>query len=333
MSAEAATKYTKADFTSDQDVRWCPGCGDYAILSAVQKALPDLGIAKENVVFISGIGCSSRFPYYLDTYGFHTIHGRAPALASGLRAANPELSVWVITGDGDGLSIGGNHLLHALRRNVDFNVILFNNEIYGLTKGQYSPTSRPGTTTKSSPFGSQDHPVNPFAFSLGSGTCWYARTIDRDLKHMSKIIKAAPENHGTSMIEILQNCIVFNDGIYEHLYDRKTKHDHLVYLEDGEPMLFGKDGEHALTIRNGELVPVAADTVVPDEIAVHRADNIQQAWMLAQLTDPVPLGILYDVPRPVYEDELLALEADVVAQQGQPDLNALIRNAVTWEVP
>ncbi len=332
MSEDPAAKLTKKDFESDQDVRWCPGCGDYAILSAIQKALPEIGIAREDCVFISGIGCSSRFPYYMNTYGFHTIHGRAPGIATGLKVTNPDLQVWMITGDGDGLSIGGNHLLHLLRRNVDINVLLFNNEIYGLTKGQYSPTSSVGTVAKSTPFGSQDHPVNPLAFALGAGCTWYARTVDRDLKHMSETFKDAPQHNGTSFIEIMQNCIVFNDGVHQALYDPKSKLDNTLFLEDGQPMTFGKDREHALIIEGSVMKRVATADVDAGQIAVHNASSKAQAFMLSELELPVPVGLIYSEDRVAYNDDVHQLEERVIADKGPGDLNALMRAGMTWEV-
>lgn len=331
MSATTAV-LTKDDFASDQDVRWCPGCGDYAILSAMQKVLPELGRQPHEVAFISGIGCSSRFPYYMETYGFHTIHGRAPAIATGLRMANPDLLIWVVTGDGDGLSIGGNHLIHALRRNLDLNYLLFNNEIYGLTKGQASPTSRLGTVSKSTPFGSSDTPVNPMAFALGCGATWYGRTVDRDLKHMTATIKAAPEHRGASFLEIMQNCIVFNDGVHEDLYAAKTKADHLVVCEEGQPLVFGQGGNKALVLEGEGFVVVDRESVDPSRIAVHQRANLQQAWALAQLVRPLPIGILYRHERPTWEQSIFDQEQEMIARKGPGDLGKLMRSGVTWEV-
>ena len=239
--AKVKKTYTKQDFTSDQAVRWCPGCGDYAILAQTQKVFPDLGVDKENLVFISGIGCSSRFPYYMDTYGFHTIHGRAPAIASGVKLANPDLSVWVVTGDGDGLSIGGNHTIHLLRRNLDINVMLFNNRIYGLTKGQYSPTSEVGKVTKSTPMGSLDRPFNPLTLALGAGATFVSRTIDKETKHLQEMIKKSHVHKGTSFMEIYQNCNIFNDGAFSSLTDKETKSDTVLWLENNSPMVFGAE--------------------------------------------------------------------------------------------
>ncbi|MBI3395503.1 MAG: 2-oxoacid:ferredoxin oxidoreductase subunit beta, partial [Spirochaetia bacterium] len=232
---------TRKDFTSDQEVRWCPGCGDYAILAAIQKTMPELGIPKEKIVFVSGIGCSSRFPYYMNTYGFHTIHGRAPAIATGLKIARPDLSVWLVTGDGDSMSIGGNHFIHALRRNIDINILMFNNEIYGLTKGQYSPTSAPGTVTKSSPYGSIDTPFTPASLALGAEAGFVARAHDKDMKLMSDVFKRAAEYKGTSFVEILQNCVIFNDGVYDSTTDKEVRDDRIIYLENNKPLIYGKN--------------------------------------------------------------------------------------------
>src|SRR5947207_7857489 len=245
-AAAPTPKYTKKDFESDQDVRWCPGCGDYAILSAVQKSMPDLGIPRENIVFISGIGCSSRFPYYMNTYGFHTIHGRAPAIATGLRVARPDLKIFVVTGDGDGLSIGGNHMLHVLRRNVNMTILLFNNRIYGLTKGQYSPTSEPGKVTKSTPYGSIDAPLNPLSLALGAEATFVARTIDSDRKHLTAVLSAAARHRGTSLVEIYQNCPIFNDGAFDAVKSPETRDDAIIPLVHGEPIRFGVDGARGL---------------------------------------------------------------------------------------
>src|SRR5580700_5588938 len=248
-----ATALNRKDFVSDQEVRWCPGCGDYAILAAVQKTMPEFGIAPENTVFISGIGCSSRFPYYMNTYGFHSIHGRAPAFATGLKVANPELSVWVITGDGDGLSIGGNHLLHAMRRNVDLKIVMFNNEIYGLTKGQYSPTSRPGTKTKSSPGGSVESPLRPLSIALGAEATFVARTMDVDIKHLTETLKRAAEHKGTAFVEVYQNCVIFNDGVFDYAADKTSRADNTLYLEHGKPLVFGKARDKGIRLNPSDL--------------------------------------------------------------------------------
>ncbi|MEE3332277.1 MAG: 2-oxoacid:ferredoxin oxidoreductase subunit beta, partial [Myxococcota bacterium] len=253
---------TRKDFVSDQDVRWCPGCGDYSILANMQRVMPDLGVAKENIVFVSGIGCSSRFPYYMNTYGFHTIHGRAPSFASGIKANNPNLSVWVVTGDGDGLSIGGNHLLHTIRRNFNLQILLFNNQIYGLTKGQYSPTSEVGLKTKSTPMGSIDHPIDPISFAIGAGATFVARTIDVDAAHMQETLRRAHEHKGTAFVEILQNCPVFNDEVWGELQDKKTRAANAIVLKQGEPLIFGHPGDRkGIVLRDGQasIIDVADD--------------------------------------------------------------------------
>src|SRR3954452_17106608 len=248
MTPNAVPTTTAKDWASDQEVRWCPGCGDYAVLKAVQRTMPDLGVAREKTVFVSGIGCSSRFPYYMNTYGFHTIHGRAPAIATGLKVSNPELQVWVITGDGDGLSIGGNHLLHAIRRNVDLKIILFNNEIYGLTKGQYSPTSRSGTKTKSSPTGSFEDPLHPLTVAIGAGATFVARSTDVDIKHLTEVMTRAARHKGTAFVEVYQNCKIFNDPIFEYATDKSVKAEHLLYLEHGKPLVWGPKNDRGVRI-------------------------------------------------------------------------------------
>ncbi len=329
---------TRRDFVSDQEVRWCPGCGDYAILAQMQKILPEIGVPKENIVFISGIGCSSRFPYYMNTYGIHSIHGRAPTLATGLKAANPELSVWVITGDGDALSIGGNHLIHVLRRNVDIKIILFNNRIYGLTKGQYSPTSLQGHRSKSSPFGSIEQPLNPISLALSAEATFIARSVDVHTRHLQDTLKAAAEHQGTAFVEIFQNCLIFNDGAWEDVTDRKVKDDHILPLEHGKPMVFGKDLDRGLRL-NGlapEVVHLGngaseADLLVHDD----RAENPHLAFMLSRLGPPhfpTPLGIFRHVQLPTYEAGLNAQHQAAVSQKGRGDLNGLFFNAETWTV-
>lgn len=328
---------TAKDFASDQEVRWCPGCGDYAILKAVHKTLADLGVSKEKTVFVSGIGCSSRFPYYMSTYGFHTIHGRAPAIATGVKLTNPELDVWVITGDGDALSIGGNHTLHVLRRNVDLKVILFNNEIYGLTKGQYSPTSRRGTRSPSTPQGSLDNPVIPCEFALGAGARFVARTIDTSLAHMGSVLKRAHAHRGTSFVEIFQNCVVFNDGVFDNFMSKDVAGDAQLHLEHGLPLLFGKQREKGLRLRPGklelEVVTVGQDGVILDDILVHDEKNLVMAQMLGGLAAPefpVALGVLYCNPAPTYDAEVYAQVA--AAGPAKDDLNVLLRQGRTWKV-
>lgn len=331
-------KQTKKEFTSDQEVRWCPGCGDYAVLAAVQGFLPDLGLARENIVFVSGIGCSSRFPYYMNTYGMHSIHGRAPAIATGLAASRPDLSVWVITGDGDALSIGGNHLIHALRRNVNLTILLFNNRIYGLTKGQYSPTSEQGKITKSTPMGSLEAPFNPVSLALGAEATFVARTIDSDRQHLTSVLSAAAAHRGTSLVEIYQNCNIFNDGAFEILKNRDSRDEVLIRLEHGEPVRFGADGQHGVR-RNpatGSLEVCAGDD---PGILVHdaTADDPTQAFALSRLADPgtlarSPIGVFRRVERPAYGD-LMSAQLDEAAQkQGEGDLQALLRGNDAWTV-
>ena len=289
-NAPQAPRYTKKDFESDQDVRWCPGCGDYAILSTIQKMMPDLGVPREDVVFVSGIGCSSRFPYYMNTYGFHTIHGRAPAIATGLRLARPDLKVFVVTGDGDGLSIGGNHMLHVLRRNVNLTILLFNNRIYGLTKGQYSPTSELGKVTKSTPLGSTDRPINPCAFALGVGATFVARTVDRNIAHMEETLKRAAAHRGAAFVEILQNCNIYNDLAWNILYDRESKIQHELRVEHGKPLLFGPaDDRRGLVLDGVKARVVQASEVPAERLWVHDQADIASALVLANLPDaPVP---------------------------------------------
>jgi 2-oxoglutarate ferredoxin oxidoreductase subunit beta len=328
-------EYNRKDFTSDQEVRWCPGCGDYAILAAVQRTLPSLGGRPENTVFISGIGCSSRFPYYMNTYGFHTIHGRAPTIATGVKLANPNLDVWVITGDGDGLSIGGNHLLHVLRRNVDLQILLFNNQIYGLTKGQYSPTSHVGKVTPSSPLGSIDQPVVPTRFALGAGATFVARAYDTS-KKLPDALTAARQHEGTGFVEILQNCPVFNDGVFETITDRKSGPAHQLWLEHGKPMTFGANGEKGLRFDRAslslEVVTLGQGGVTEEDIIVHDEANRSLAWMLTELPDVVALGVLYREPGPVYDQSAVAQREMARERFGKADLNALIRQGHTWTV-
>ena len=326
------------DFASDQEVRWCPGCGDYAILKAVHKTLADLGMRRENTVFVSGIGCSSRFPYYMSTYGFHTIHGRAPAVASGLKLTNPELDVWVITGDGDALSIGGNHTLHLLRRNIDMRVILFNNEIYGLTKGQYSPTSRRGTKSPSTPQGSLDNPVSACQFALGAGARFVARSIDTAQPHLVQVLKRAHAHRGTSFVEVFQNCVVFNDGVFEDFTAKEVAADAQLHCEHGLPLLFGKQREKGLRLKPGklelEVVTVGENGITLDDVLVHDEKNKLMANMLAALEGPafpVATGVLYCDPAPTsYDDDVY--EQVRAAGPQQDDLNALLRQGRTWSV-
>ena len=339
---ESTAEYTKADFTSDQVVRWCPGCGDYSILAQMQKVLPDVcaeqGIRRENVVFVSGIGCSSRFPYYMNTYGIHSIHGRAPTFATGLKVANPKLQVWVITGDGDGLSIGGNHLLHVLRRNVDLKVILFNNRIYGLTKGQYSPTSEIGKKTKSSPMGTVEQPINPICLALAAEATFVARTLDADPKHMQEILKRAAAHKGSAFVEIFQNCNIFNDGAFADFASRPVRQDQTLALQHGEPMVFGKEKNRGLRL-NGvapEIVDLG-DGVNESDLLVHdeTVGSPTLAYLLSQLEYPqfpVPLGVYRSIERPTY-DRLLEDQVQGEAEKdGAGDLEQLLNSGDTWEV-
>jgi 2-oxoglutarate/2-oxoacid ferredoxin oxidoreductase subunit beta len=329
---------TKKDFTSDQEVRWCPGCGDYAVLATVQGFLPELGLRRENIVFVSGIGCSSRFPYYMNTYGLHSIHGRAPAIATGLAATRPDLSVWVVTGDGDGLSIGGNHLIHAMRRNVNLTVLLFNNRIYGLTKGQYSPTSEIGKITKSTPMGSLDSPFNPVSLALGAEATFVARTIDSDRAHLTAVLRAAAAHRGTSFVEIYQNCNIFNDGAFEILKNNDSRDEVLIRLEDGQPIRFGTDLNHGVRRNPGTGGLDVCDGDDP-AVLVHdaSADDPSQAFALSRLADPgslarSPIGIFRDVSRPTYDD-LMNAQLDTAGQtQHAGDLGALIAGTDTWTV-
>ncbi|MGB7405065.1 MAG: 2-oxoacid:ferredoxin oxidoreductase subunit beta [Pacificimonas sp.] len=326
-----------ADFATDQEVRWCPGCGDYAILKGVQRTMAEMGATRENTVFISGIGCSSRFPYYMETYGFHTIHGRAPALATGVKLANPELDVWLITGDGDGLSIGGNHMLHLLRRNLDCQVLLFNNEIYGLTKGQYSPTSRPGTRTPSTPYGSVDAPAEPCTFALGAGARFLARCIDTAQKQMPDILKRAHAHKGASFVELYQNCIVYNDDVFADFTTKKTSADTQIWLEHGEPMLFAK-GEKGLALDTDTLSLKVIDVEGGDweaaGVRVHDEKNRVMAGLLVAMRYPdfpVALGVIYCDPSASFEEDVRAQNAKESAGK-VVDLDALVRKGQTWEV-
>ena len=329
--------YKKKDFVSDQEVRWCPGCGDYAILSAVQLAMTKIGRKREDIAFVSGIGCSSRFPYYMNTYGMHTIHGRAPAFATGLKTHNPNLSVWVITGDGDGMSIGGNHLIHAIRRNVNMNIILFNNEIYGLTKGQYSPTSQMGLVTKSTPFGALDRPFTPGSLALGAGSTFFARTIDTDPKHMQEVFLAAEQHQGTSFIEVFQNCVIFNDKVHDAYTNRLTRDDHTVRVEHGKPMIFGKEKNKGLVLEGftPKVVTIGENGVTEEDIIVHNEKDINNANMLCRLEGegvPAPLGIIRQVEAPVYDAQVEDQINEVTEKKGAGDMAKLLHAGDTWEV-
>ncbi|MFZ0890273.1 MAG: 2-oxoacid:ferredoxin oxidoreductase subunit beta [Candidatus Binataceae bacterium] len=330
-----ATALTRKDFVSSQEVRWCPGCGDYAILAAVQKAMPEFGVPRENVVFVSGIGCSSRFPYYMNTYGIHGIHGRAAAIATGLKIARPELDVWVATGDGDGLSIGGNHFIHVLRRNVDLKILLFNNRIYGLTKGQYSPTSEVGKITKSTPFGSVDFPFNAQTVALGAHGSFVARTIDVEQKHFGEMLKRAHAHRGTSFIEILQNCPIFNEGAFNDLSDKAVKGEHQLVLEHGKPLIFGKNRDKGIRM-NGMRPEVAllGNGVTEKDLVVHDETNLALAFMLANFEAPMPtpIGVFYCVARPAYDAAMNKQLEDAKAKLGKGDVNALLQRGDTWRV-
>ncbi|MGH7700592.1 MAG: 2-oxoacid:ferredoxin oxidoreductase subunit beta [Gemmatimonadales bacterium] len=327
------------DYASDQEVRWCPGCGDYAILKAMQKALAELHASPHRTVFVSGIGCAARFPYYVASYGFHTIHGRAPTIATGIKLANPELDVWVMTGDGDGLSIGGNHMLHVLRRNVDLQIVLFNNEIYGLTKGQYSPTSRRGTRSPSTPLGSIEYPVSACSFALGAGARFVARSIDTLQPHLVGVLTRAHAHRGASFVEVVQNCVVFNDGVFEHFTAKEAAPDAQLHLEHGKPLLFGKNREKGLRLVPGklelEVVAVGAEAVPPDRVLVHDETNRALAQLLAGLEPPafpVALGVIYCHPAASYEREVYAQAREAGLGTRPAELAALIHGDRTWVV-
>lgn len=331
-------KLTAKDFTSDQEVRWCPGCGDYAILKCMQRTLPELGATRENTVFVSGIGCSSRFPYYMDTYGFHTIHGRAPSVATGLKLANPDLDVWLITGDGDGLSIGGNHLMHSLRRDVDINILLFNNKIYGLTKGQYSPTSDVGTRSPSTPQGSIDPALNPLSFALGSGARFVARTVDTAQKHMPGVFTRAHGFKGASFVEILQNCIVYNDATWANVTDKSVAADAQLLLENGERMIFGKERDKGIRFNASsfalEVVTIGENGITEDDVLVHDEHNLQLARMLAELGgkpgEPMAMGVLY--AEQAEQSYTEAVIDQVNAYKGKRSLKDMMYSGETWTV-
>jgi 2-oxoglutarate/2-oxoacid ferredoxin oxidoreductase subunit beta len=336
VTATNEIKLTRQDFVSDQTVRWCPGCGDYSILAQMQKVLPELGIARENIVFVSGIGCSSRFPYYMNTYGVHSIHGRAPTVATGLALANPDLSIWIITGDGDGLSIGGNHLIHALRRNINAKILLFNNRIYGLTKGQYSPTSRMGKVTKSSPMGTIEQPLNPIALSLAAETTFVARTIDAHPQHLGEVLTRAAKHPGAAFVEIYQNCVIFNPDEWQGLDDRRTRDDNILYLEHGKPMMFGKDRNKGIRL-NGftpEVVELG-NGISEGDLLVHDATSTELAYILSSMEFPqypAPMGVIRDIRRPHLAEQLMGQVKEAQAKRGIGDLNKLYRAADLWTV-
>ncbi|WP_025916223.1 2-oxoacid:ferredoxin oxidoreductase subunit beta [Herminiimonas sp. CN] len=338
-ATDAPSCLIKRDFESSQDVRWCPGCGDYSVLAQVQKLLPTLGIPRENFAFISGIGCSSRFPYYMETYGMHSIHGRAPAIASGLKLSRPDLSVWVVTGDGDALAIGGNHFIHAMRRNVDLKIILLNNRIYGLTKGQYSPTSEMGKKTKTSPQGNIDRPFNPLALALGAGATFVARAVDTDLPNLQRVLARAAQHQGTAFVEILQNCIVFNDGAYDSLTNKKTRADARIVLEHGKPLLFGNDGKHGVRLRGltPEVVRVGENGITEADLMVHDETSTSSAlaFLLAQFEAPdfpVPLGVFRALEMPTYQQRNIEQAAKALQARGKGNLSDLLNSGDTWTI-
>lgn len=338
MSTSTLTQLTPKDFASDQDVRWCPGCGDYSILAQAKKILPELGIPREKIVFVSGIGCSSRFPYYINSYGIHSIHGRATAVATGVKVANPDLSVWVVTGDGDGLSIGGNHLIHLIRRNLDINILLFNNRIYGLTKGQYSPTSELGKKTKSSPFGSVDNPLHPLSIAIGAEATFVARTMDVNVKHLADTLLRAAQHKGTSFVEIYQNCNVFNDKAYEYASSKDTKEDTTVYLEQGKPLIFGKNRDKGIRIKNmePEVVTLGGD-IREDDLLFHdeKSPEPSVAFMLSRMRYPEfpePMGVFRSVDAPIFET-MIHDQIDAATQKmGKGELSKLLNSGDTWTV-
>ena len=338
MTDVAVPVTTKKDWTSDQEIRWCPGCGDYSILTAVQMLMPELGARREDTVFVSGIGCSSRFPYYMNTYGMHSIHGRAPAIATGIAVSHPDLHVWVITGDGDALSIGGNHLLHALRRNVNLTIVLFNNQIYGLTKGQYSPTSETGKVTKSTPFGSLDHPYNPVSLALGAEATFVARTHDMDRKHMMETFRAAYQHQGAALVEVYQNCNVFNDGAFEQITSKDARPRMLIPLEHGQPVRFGPEKEHGVVIEGGSARVVEVAEVGEDALHVHDAHHPDPsvAFALSRLaegpTTPTPIGVFRAVERADYGSLVNHQLAAAAEAKGPGDLAALLASGSTWTV-
>jgi 2-oxoglutarate/2-oxoacid ferredoxin oxidoreductase subunit beta len=338
---KAAVKLTRQDFLTNQEVRWCPGCGDYSILAQVQKVMPELGIEKEKIVFISGIGCSSRFPYYMNTYGFHTIHGRAPAFATGVKAANPELQVWVITGDGDALSIGGNHFIHALRRNVDLKIILFNNRIYGLTKGQYSPTSEKGKINKSAPMGTIDYPLNPLSVGMAAEATFIGRSMDVDPKHLSMMVERLAKHKGSGFLEVYQNCNIFNDGTFKNFTERDVRDDRMLYLEHGKPLLFGKNKQQGIRLNpqtmEAEIVTLGENGVTENDLITHDENSPRSylAYILGrfQFPDfPVPMGVFRQVLRPTYEEMLAEQINTAISKKGPGDLQKLLHSGETWVI-
>jgi 2-oxoglutarate ferredoxin oxidoreductase subunit beta len=337
--AATAVKLTRKDFQTDQEVRWCPGCGDYSILAQVQKVMPELGIAKEKIVFISGIGCSSRFPYYMNTYGFHTIHGRAPAIATGVKTANPDLQVWVITGDGDALSIGGNHFIHALRRNVDLKIVLFNNRIYGLTKGQYSPTSEQGKVNKSAPMGTIDYPINPLSLAFAAEATFVGRSMDVDPKHLASMVERLAAHKGSGVLEVYQNCNIFNDGTFKSFTERDVKDDRMLQLEHGKPLVFGKNKDKGIRIKGvtPEIVTIGEDGVTVDDLLVHNenAPEPNLSYILGRMQYPeypVPMGVFRAVQKPTYEDLLAGQISAAVEKKGPGSIEKLLNSGETWVI-
>lgn len=340
--AAPSPQLTAKDFATDQEVRWCPGCGDYVILAQVQRVMPNIGVPKENIVFISGIGCSSRFPYYMNTFGMHSIHGRATAIATGLKLSRPELSIWIVTGDGDSLSIGGNHTIHICRRNVDVNILLFNNQIYGLTKGQYSPTSEEKKVTKSTPYGSIDHPFNPLALVLGADAGFVARAMDRDPKHLQEMLNRSHRHKGTSFLEIYQNCNIFNDGAFEVFTDKGTKAEETLFLEHGKPLVFGAGQNKGIRI-NGlkpEIVDLENGAYSTSDLWIHDERDYYKAQILARMFDdpkleghfPRPFGVFYETDRPCYEDVMQYQIEEAIAKNGSGNLDKLLRGKAVWEI-
>lgn len=340
VATPAPLPLTAKDFATDQEVRWCPGCGDYSILAQVQKVLPTLGIPRENFVIISGIGCSSRFPYYMNTYGMHSIHGRATAIASGLKATRPELSIWIVTGDGDGLSIGGNHTIHLLRRNLDVNILLFNNQIYGLTKGQYSPTSEVSKVTKSTPLGSLDHPFNPLALAMGADATFIARSMDRDPKHLQQMLLRSQAHHGASFLEIYQNCNIFNDGAFEIFTEKTTKAGEGLFLEQGQPLIFGTNKEKGIRLDGYKPQLVNMEEYSADDLWIHDERDFFKAQILTRFFDdphmdnhlPRPFGVFYETDRTTYEDAMALQIEEVIAMKGMGDLDKLLGGKETWVI-
>jgi 2-oxoglutarate/2-oxoacid ferredoxin oxidoreductase subunit beta len=337
--ASAAVKLTRKDFQTDQEVRWCPGCGDYSILAMVQKVMPELGIEKEKIVFISGIGCSSRFPYYMNTYGFHTIHGRAPTIATGVKAANPDLQVWVITGDGDSLSIGGNHFMHALRRNVDLKIVLFNNRIYGLTKGQYSPTSEKGKINKSAPMGTIDYPINPLSLGFAAEATFVGRSMDVDPKHLSTMVERLAKHKGSGFLEVYQNCNIFNDGAFKNFNERDVKEDKMLQLEHGKPLVFGKNKEKGIRLRGvlPEVVTIGENGVTVDDLLVHdeNAPEPNLAYIIGRMQYPeypVPMGVFRAVEKPTYERMLADQITAAIEKKGPGSIEKLLNSGETWTI-